>query len=56
MDIEDDVSMDEVPPSATFIKGGHVAMTVSLAVAKSGRKASSARDPDAAGLTTSQTF
>ena len=54
MDIEDDVSMDEVPPSATFKKGGHVAMTVSLAVAKSGRKA---RDPDVEGIiTVSQTF
>jgi hypothetical protein len=50
MDLEDDVSMDEVPSrNPGVMKGGHVAMTVSLAVAKSGRKGAAGQDSEVDG-------
>ncbi len=50
MDIEDDVSMDEIPSSVSdVLKGGHVAMRVSVAVAKTGRKVVSAQGADVEG-------
>jgi hypothetical protein len=50
MDIEDDVSMDEIPSRVSdVLKGGHVAMRVSVAVAKTGRKVVSAKGPEDEG-------